>query len=589
MNLTVTSTGNQYDRLGIMYLGDREIWRTSTAQPKEAPGITWTHWKDLSTYVRLWQKKQKFVFDLGNQVNEKLTGTYKVTAKLTFFKKTRRRDPSAPIADMVYPISMKNKDTGLPSAFMYPQDQPGENITLPRNIKRAVFTVAATAQGEEEFWWQNVAQSFSKAYTATQKPLPGLSNYREIRLLIDDEVAGFVPPVPVVFSGGIVPPLHRPVVGLQAFDLPEFEIDVTAWLGVLCDNAPHRFSLEVWAIDDTNSELKFVKAPMHWAITGKLFVWLDKEGSITSGRAPKVSISKLEYTASQFAPIPGKDGTIIYDDIPLIDLPRVMHPDGIPPASNNSDTPQGYQQVASRSLRLSTYISTTEGEHMVVWGQKLGAETRGIVSKLGLAHKVSTNFTHESWSEETGQRLFYHGSRYSPESDTTYKIPGDLVKGEVSDTSVDAWLRLDMEQTVAGSTIFPTGIEPYLWKYDMYPLGLSMASTIESKAEFHQVNSSFSTGHGKTTQEYKMGPVATEVKPRIGFHGGVDFVSYSREVAAEDDVITYDNEFSTNFQGVFNPLPRLPGEFPKAVGEISASHLAVLEELAEPTPGSDVT
>lgn len=32
-NLTVTSRGRQFDRLAIVYLGDIEIWRTSTAEP----------------------------------------------------------------------------------------------------------------------------------------------------------------------------------------------------------------------------------------------------------------------------------------------------------------------------------------------------------------------------------------------------------------------------------------------------------------------------------------------------------------------------------------------------------------------------
>lgn len=38
LNLTVTSAGVQFDRLGLLYLGDIEIWRTSTAEPS-ASGI----------------------------------------------------------------------------------------------------------------------------------------------------------------------------------------------------------------------------------------------------------------------------------------------------------------------------------------------------------------------------------------------------------------------------------------------------------------------------------------------------------------------------------------------------------------------
>jgi hypothetical protein len=43
-NLTVTSAGRQYDRLGIVYLGDIEVFRTSTAEPT-TNGIEWTYVK----------------------------------------------------------------------------------------------------------------------------------------------------------------------------------------------------------------------------------------------------------------------------------------------------------------------------------------------------------------------------------------------------------------------------------------------------------------------------------------------------------------------------------------------------------------
>jgi len=43
-NLTVVTAGRQYDRLAIVYLGDIEVFRTSTAEPT-AKGIEWTYLK----------------------------------------------------------------------------------------------------------------------------------------------------------------------------------------------------------------------------------------------------------------------------------------------------------------------------------------------------------------------------------------------------------------------------------------------------------------------------------------------------------------------------------------------------------------
>lgn len=43
-NLTVTSAGRQFDRLGIVYLGDVEVFRTTTAEPTTT-GIRWVYLK----------------------------------------------------------------------------------------------------------------------------------------------------------------------------------------------------------------------------------------------------------------------------------------------------------------------------------------------------------------------------------------------------------------------------------------------------------------------------------------------------------------------------------------------------------------
>jgi hypothetical protein len=43
-NLTVVARGRQFDRLGIVYIGDTEVFRTSTAEPT-VNGIEWTYLK----------------------------------------------------------------------------------------------------------------------------------------------------------------------------------------------------------------------------------------------------------------------------------------------------------------------------------------------------------------------------------------------------------------------------------------------------------------------------------------------------------------------------------------------------------------
>lgn len=69
INFTVVSHGRQYDRLAIMYLGDTEVWRTSTAEPTTPPGIRWTYLKDMTQFLALWKQPQTLIFDLGNLIS----------------------------------------------------------------------------------------------------------------------------------------------------------------------------------------------------------------------------------------------------------------------------------------------------------------------------------------------------------------------------------------------------------------------------------------------------------------------------------------------------------------------------------------
>lgn len=73
INFTAVSVGRQYDRLAIMYLGDIEVWRTSTAEPTIPPGIRWVYLKDMTQFLSLWKQPQTLIFDLGNLVSTSLS------------------------------------------------------------------------------------------------------------------------------------------------------------------------------------------------------------------------------------------------------------------------------------------------------------------------------------------------------------------------------------------------------------------------------------------------------------------------------------------------------------------------------------
>lgn len=295
MNLTVTSQGRQFDRLGLMYLGNTEVFRTSTAEPTSA-GILFTYSKEMEQYNALWEKEQKIIFDLPNIVNSEYTGLYYTTLTATFFTVPDSR----PTADEILPISAEQSAENMGSAFSIPGQNASVSYTLPQNVERAVISLSACGQIAEEFWYTNTFNSDVNTFESTAGTLYGFSPFREVQLLIDGQLAGVSWPFPIIFTGGIVPGFWRPIVGIDAFDLRQHEIDVTPWLPLLCDGASHTFEIRVASLNDdgaghaTLSEI----VGSYWVVTGTIFLFLGQDGSVTTGTLPSIDTPSPEIQIS---------------------------------------------------------------------------------------------------------------------------------------------------------------------------------------------------------------------------------------------------------------------------------------------------
>lgn len=229
---------------------------------------------------------------------------------------------------------------------------------FPRNAARAVFSVSATGQADEEFWWSNVLQSDTSTYKASANAtLFGFSPFREVQVFIDGQLAGVQWPFPVIFTGGVVPSLWTPMVGIDAFDLKEGEIDISPWLGVLCDGNPHNFSINVVGLDDTGGTSATLSSTVggDWKVTGKIFVWLDTPGSITTGAAPTIGGVAPDIAVSQAL---------------------------TQNATSFNDTLR-YTTKVTRQLSISGSITTSTGAQAVSWTQTLSHTDDGTLSNAG--------------------------------------------------------------------------------------------------------------------------------------------------------------------------------------------------------------
>ncbi len=130
MNFTVVSSGRQFDRLALMYLGDTEVWRTSTAEPTAPPGIRWVYLKDMTEYLYFWKTPQKIIFDLGNLIDDTYTGYLNTTLTATFFQSEIATD-AAPPSDLIIPISARQGANNSASVFMVPQVNASNTVSFP--------------------------------------------------------------------------------------------------------------------------------------------------------------------------------------------------------------------------------------------------------------------------------------------------------------------------------------------------------------------------------------------------------------------------------------------------------------------------
>lgn len=176
--------------------------------------------KDVSNYLTLWKQPQKIVFDLGNILDQTYTGAFNTTLTAAFFS---TKDGTKP-ADVIVPLSARRSANGSASSFMVPEVQAINTLTIPRNVKKATFSLSAVGQAEEEFWWSNAPSSTKETFF--NNTLLAFSPFREVQLLVDGEIAGVAWPFPVIFTGGVVPGTWISMSGTDFYLRPQVSGDL---------------------------------------------------------------------------------------------------------------------------------------------------------------------------------------------------------------------------------------------------------------------------------------------------------------------------------------------------------------------------
>lgn len=100
----------------------------------------------MTSYLALFQETQTVIFDLGNLINNIYTAPFNVTLTASYFTASDSISP----ADLILPVSALKGSQNAASVFTVPPNTASNSLTIPRNVRKAVFTLAATGQSEEE-------------------------------------------------------------------------------------------------------------------------------------------------------------------------------------------------------------------------------------------------------------------------------------------------------------------------------------------------------------------------------------------------------------------------------------------------------
>ncbi|KAF9263063.1 hypothetical protein L218DRAFT_973246 [Marasmius fiardii PR-910] len=287
LNLSVSCTGTQYDRLGSIYLSHVEIWRTSSAEPTKT-GTVWNTIKDVTHFTPLFAKEGELLMDFSNIISADLLldGVFEVVLTATFYAPTESF-PTPRTSDSILPLSNLSPNTS--NYFTIDNDVGGTiQVKIPDTTIEAYAEIFCSGNSAEEFWYTNTPDEFLGAFPESTG-LIGKGSFREVQLLVDGQLAGVVWPYAVIYTGGVTPTNWRPLTAYGTYDAPTYWIDVTPFLPVLlAQDTTHNVTLKVVG-QGQNPTIN-----SNWFVSGSLHLRTGRSkttGRIKSYNAPAADMS----------------------------------------------------------------------------------------------------------------------------------------------------------------------------------------------------------------------------------------------------------------------------------------------------------
>ncbi|KAJ8544352.1 hypothetical protein ON010_g11915 [Phytophthora cinnamomi] len=308
------------------------------------------------------------VVALDNIVNPTYTSSFKVDLSLEFF---RPLDASVETKrpDQIVPVSSSTKSYGWfsekPSAAQV--GPPHRMVQLPENTEELYLELFLSHHQCDEFYYSNppdnfamaFAQSLAKHKNTSRESIGEAMNsascggdgaFREVQVLVDDQVVGVIWPFPLVFTGGLSPYLWKPIVGIGAFNAPTYILNLTPFLGKFLGNGSRAVAFRV------------VYGEAFWLIDGNLLVYQD------AGAVRPTRVEILQERLDR------------YVEPAMVTLPAMVG------AGNGSITNlnSAFWTSVARDLYVKTSVTTSTGRKVYTMQQHFDFTNTQMYSSDGL-------------------------------------------------------------------------------------------------------------------------------------------------------------------------------------------------------------
>ncbi|KAG6954156.1 hypothetical protein JG688_00012500 [Phytophthora aleatoria] len=364
--------GVQYDRIAAVWVNGVELLRASTAEPSRDFRVDWEVVKDISLYGDIFKAGGTVVVALDNIVNPMYTSTFKVSLSLEFY---RPLDLSMEVKrpGQIVPVSSSSKSYGWfsekPSAAQ--AGPPHRVVQLPDNTDELYLELFLSHHQCDEFYYSNPPDQFAATFAENLAKRSNFSRenideeinsascgaggaFREVQVLVDDQVVGVVWPFPLVFTGRLSPYLWKPIVSIGAFDAPTYILNLTPFLGKFLGNESHAVAYRV------------VYGEAFWLIDGNLLIFQD------AGAVRPTRVEILEQRLDR------------YVEPAMVTLSAMAGAGSDNIAGNVTNLNSAFWTSVARDLYVKTSVTTSTGRKVYTLQQHFDFTNTQMYSSDGL-------------------------------------------------------------------------------------------------------------------------------------------------------------------------------------------------------------